>query len=199
MENEASLLPPAEGEDSSKRLRLTSYPGDPAGKVKPPVPLQDASKSRDAARFKATLTGATSASEVNRVAKDIRDHFKVLHDLIFECAIEYFGISLDEDDPAGVKKFDLRYVCKNAPEFYVYALDVADGRFDGWNKLFQDPYDRAQVIIGIIYQVLDLYVFQRPMFGATPQQEELLHLASKSTWYINRKYSPIFLFARNQY
>lgn len=187
-ENAFSSFASGAQDSAAKRARPNTYPGDPMGKKPPVVPLQDVPQASQVAPFKATLTGGTPSSEVDKVAKDARDHFKILQDLVFEFAIEQFGITaLGEEKSLAVKGFSLQHFYTNAPEFYNYALAIADGRFDGWDKLFQDPYDRVQLVAGVIYRVLELYIFDRPMFGATEQQEELLDLASKSTDYINRE------------
>lgn len=99
--------------------------------------------------------------------QQFRRLFRKLHDF----AHDYFGL---HDIDQGY--FHQPWAAGMTPEFLRYVEDVAtpDPMVGGWDPLLQNTIQREWLIVGIIMRILEIQVFGADLWGAEPQEKELL-------------------------
>ena len=99
--------------------------------------------------------------------QQFRRLFRKLHDF----AHDYFGLhDIDQGH------FHQPWAAGMTPEFLRYVEDVAtpDPMVGGWDPLLQNTIQREWLIVGIIMRILEIQVFGADLWGAEPQEKELL-------------------------
>ncbi|KAL1615079.1 hypothetical protein SLS56_011944 [Neofusicoccum ribis] len=94
--------------------------------------------------------------------------------LVAEFAREYFDFTVSSKSEAKL----LEQLCKMDVSSALLIGCVADGgpgAAKGWLKIFTDPFERRQLVSGIIGMVLNEHVFSSLCYGATPAQLLKLH------------------------
>ncbi|EOD51966.1 hypothetical protein UCRNP2_1241 [Neofusicoccum parvum UCRNP2] len=94
--------------------------------------------------------------------------------LVAEFAREYFDFTVSSKSEAKL----LEHLCKMDVSSALLIGCVADGGpgvAKGWLKIFTDPFERRQLVSGIIGMVLNEHVFSSLCYGAMPAQLLKLH------------------------
>jgi hypothetical protein len=99
------------------------------------------------------------------------EQFRRLFRRIHNFASDYFGLhDLDQGD------FHQPWAAGMSPEFLRWVEDVAtaDPMVGSWDPLLQNTAQRTWLIVGIITRILEIQVFAADLWGAEPQEKELL-------------------------
>jgi hypothetical protein len=99
------------------------------------------------------------------------EQFRRLFRRIHNFASDYFGLhDLDQGD------LHQPWAAGMSPEFLRWVEDVAtaDPMVGSWDPLLQNTAQRTWLIVGIITRILEIQVFGADLWGAEPQEKELL-------------------------